>query len=291
MQATASTPRPELERAVAVVTRALDDLRERLVVAAGTPAGTSTAANVSPKADGTPVTELDREAEELLVARLVDAFPQHGILGEEGDTVAPDTEWTWVLDPIDGTSNFSVGLPYWCTSVALAHQGQPVLGVVDAPVLGRRYLAVAGAGGSVEQRTTSLDGRHQTHRRDPLRVRPAVDWRAPGNRHVPVMLTTGTVRRVRDAGLRLNPRVMGATALDIAMVSEGAAVASVARVPRVWDVAAGQVLVQEAGGVVVQLGDDPLFPLAVGVDHRDRWTPVATGPDEQFVRDLAGALL
>jgi myo-inositol-1(or 4)-monophosphatase len=274
-------------RGADVAGAALDELRHRLLVATGE---LSTEAGVEAKADGTPVTDLDRAADDLLFERLTDAFPDHGVLSEEGRTVAPDTDWTWIVDPIDGTSNFTCGLPYWCTSVALALHGTPVLGIVDAPVLGRRYLAILGEGGTVERRTTSLDGEQQTHRRTPLAIRPAVDWRRGGNGHVPVMLTTGTARRVRDAGLKLNPRVMGSTALDLAMVAEGVAVASVARIPKVWDVAAGWVLVREAGGAVVEF-EPPLFPLVPGDDHIRRAVPCATGPTEAYARDLAGALL
>jgi myo-inositol-1(or 4)-monophosphatase len=124
-----------------------------------------------------------------------------------------------------------------------------------------------------------------------LQVRPPVAWRDPSNRHVPVMLTTGTARRARGAGLRLNPRVMGSTALDLAMVAEGVAAASIANVPKVWDVAAGVLLVREAGGVVVTLSGEPLLPLTGDVEQLGRSAVTAAGPDETYVRELAGALL
>jgi myo-inositol-1(or 4)-monophosphatase len=265
---------PSLEavvtRARATLDGALDTLGPRLVAAAGQ-------VDVEAKADGTPVTDADRDADELLARAIHDAFPTHGVLSEERDTVVPDTEWCWVVDPIDGTSNFVAGLPYWCVSVALVHEGDPVLGIVDAPALGRRYVATRG-GGAWE------GGRRLT-------VRSRVDWRDGRNRHVPVMLTTATARRVRDAGLRLNARVMGATALDLAIVSAGVAAASVAIIPHVWDVAAGQLLVTEAGGAVVTLDGDPLLPTRPGEDHRTRSAATAAGPDEDYVRDLATRLL
>lgn len=259
-----------IERARRVAESALDELAPRLLATTGT---------VSPEAkgDGTPVTAIDLEADERLGAAIARAFPEHGLLSEERSTVVPDTEWCWVIDPIDGTSNFTTGLPYWCVSVALAYAGTPVLGIIDAPVLRRRYVGQLGAG-------AWRDGRR-------IRVGPVVDWRDAGNGHVPLMLTTGTARRARAAHIRLNPRVMGSTALDLAVVAEGVAAASLARVPKVWDVAAGTVLVEAAGGVVVTFGTPPLLPLNVGADYATRSVATAAGPSEAPLRELAGPLL
>ncbi|MEX2550892.1 MAG: inositol monophosphatase family protein [Nitriliruptoraceae bacterium] len=283
-----SAPSPattaEAVRARDVLATALDDV-------AGWLLGISGDLEATAKRDGTPVTDADVEVDDRLRARLADAFPAHGILSEERGTVAPDTTWTWVIDPVDGTSNFTNRLPYWCVSVALLCEGRPVLGVVDAPVLGRRYSGVVGQGAEVTSRTTSLDGRHDQARTRPLRVRPAVDWHDRRNNHVPLMLTTGTAKRVRGAGLTLNPRVMGSTALDLAVVAEGVAAASIARVPKVWDIAAGALLVEEAGGAVVTIGDEPLLPLVAGREQEGRSALTAAGPDERYVRTLAETLL
>jgi myo-inositol-1(or 4)-monophosphatase len=259
-----------VERARGVAHALLDELGPRLLAAAGD-------VEVESKADGTPVTVADRDADELIAAAISRAFADHGILSEERDTLAPDTEWTWIVDPIDGTSNFTCRLPYWCVSLALAFRGEPVLGVVDAPVLGRRYVAISGAG-------ATRDGRR-------LRVRPPTDWHDGRNGHVPVMLTTSTAKRARGAGVRLNARVMGSTALDLAVVAEGVAAASVALRPRVWDIAAGALLVREAGGAVVTVRGEPLLPLEVGRDHRDLAAATAAGPDDSYVTRLAGDLL
>jgi myo-inositol-1(or 4)-monophosphatase len=259
-----------LLRAREVAFTALDDLRPRLLATTGRVA-------VHPKHDGTPVTAIDHEADELLTSAITQAFPNHGVLSEEGDTVAPATDWTWIVDPIDGTSNFIAGLPYWCVSIALALDGVPLLGIIDAPGLDRRYVALRG-------RQSERDGQR-------LQVRDPVDPRDRRFAHVPVMLTTGTARRARRAGVRLNLRVMGSTALDLAIVAEGAAVASIAVRPRVWDVAAGAVVVEGAGGHLVTLGEPPLLPLRPGVDHRDLSVPIASAADRGYVTDLATALL
>ena len=245
----------------------------------------------SPKSDGTPVTFADREVDRILTERLADRFPGHGVLSEEQQTRAPETEWTWIVDPIDGTSNFTARLPYWCISIALACNGTPVLGIIDAPVLGSRYSATLGGGATVETRTTSLAGRSDQPRRRPLRVRGEVAWWDRRNRHIPVMLTTGTARRARAAGVRLNARVMGSVALDLAAVADGVAAASIAMVPRVWDIAAGSLLVTEAGGSVVTVDGDPLLPMRPGVEQQPRSAVTAAGPNERYTRQFAERLL
>jgi myo-inositol-1(or 4)-monophosphatase len=257
-------------RALTVLDGALDRLGPSLMAQTGR-------LDPDAKGDGTPVTAADREADRLLTGTLAEAFPSHGMVSEEQDTVVPGTDWCWIIDPIDGTSNFTAGLPYWCVSVALALEGEVVLGVIDAPPLQQRSVAVRGGGA--------------TQRGRRLAVRPPVDWRDGRNRHIPVMLTTGTARRARGAGLRLNPRVMGATALDLATVASGVAAASIALIPKVWDIAAGSLLVTEAGGVVETLHGEPLLPLRPGVDEADRSAATAAGPDSAYVQRLAAGLL
>ncbi len=277
--------RAVVDRARVELDQALDDVRGRLLADSGT-------LKVHGKPDGTVVTDADRDVDDHLAQRLVAAFPDHGMLSEERATRAPDTRWTWIVDPIDGTSNFTCRLPYWCVSVALTLDGYPVLGVVDAPELGRRYRATLGQGAEVEHRTTSADGTSEVREvRGPLQVREPLDWRSGRNGHVPVMLTTATTRHARAAGLSLNPRVMGSTALDLAVVAEGVAAGSVAMVPKVWDIAAGALLVEEAGGAVITIDGEPLLPIVAGQEQASRAAITAAGPTEPSIRELAEALL
>jgi len=105
------------------------------------------------KQNATEVTEIDRGAESLIVDALTTARPDHGVFGEEhglaGDT---DSDWRWVIDPIDGTSGFVRGVPVWATLIALTHRGVPVLGVVSAPALGFRWWGGVGLGAYVSTR-------------------------------------------------------------------------------------------------------------------------------------------
>ncbi len=100
--------------------------------------------NVDDKADSSPVTAADKEAEAVMRAVLGTGFPDHGIVGEEGDSVREDAEYLWVLDPIDGTKNFASGSYQFGTLISLLKDGAPILGVIDQPVLRERWLGVTG---------------------------------------------------------------------------------------------------------------------------------------------------
>jgi myo-inositol-1(or 4)-monophosphatase len=96
------------------------------------------------KADETPVTEADRLAEETLRQILGLAFPDHGLLGEELPEFRPDARYVWAIDPIDGTRAFITGRPSFCTLLALLEDGVPVLGLIDQPVTGERWVGGRG---------------------------------------------------------------------------------------------------------------------------------------------------
>jgi histidinol-phosphatase len=98
------------------------------------------------KADGSPVTVADRTAEEQARRWIEARFPGDGVLGEEFGLVRPEARRRWVIDPIDGTKSFVRGVPVWATLIALVDQGRPVLGVVSAPALNRRWWAALGSG-------------------------------------------------------------------------------------------------------------------------------------------------
>ncbi len=106
---------------------------------------------VETKRDASPVTLADKGAEELMRGLIEKKFPEHGIIGEEFGSLRPDAEFVWVLDPIDGTKSFITGVPLWGTLIALLHHGQPILGVINQPVLGQFMLG--------DGTTTTLNGR------------------------------------------------------------------------------------------------------------------------------------
>jgi histidinol phosphatase-like enzyme (inositol monophosphatase family) len=106
---------------------------------------------VDAKSDASPVTVADRDAEAAIRSLLASEVPGHGVLGEEHGSDNLDAEHVWVIDPIDGTKSFITGRPIFGTLIALLHRGEPVLGIIDQPILGERWLGVAG-------RPTTLNG-------------------------------------------------------------------------------------------------------------------------------------
>ncbi|WP_338050071.1 histidinol-phosphatase [Rhodovibrio sodomensis] len=99
---------------------------------------------VDDKPDASPVTIADREAESAMRRIIEEIHPDHGIVGEEHGTVRGDAEYVWVLDPIDGTKQFISGKPTFGCLIALVHRGRPVLGVIEMPALGERWVGAAG---------------------------------------------------------------------------------------------------------------------------------------------------
>ena len=106
---------------------------------------------ISDKADASPVTAADRAAEVAMRTAINEAFPDHGILGEEFGHENTDADYVWVLDPIDGTKAFVTGKPLFGTLIALCHQGRPILGLIDQAILDERWLGAVG-------RRTTLNG-------------------------------------------------------------------------------------------------------------------------------------
>lgn len=96
------------------------------------------------KSDRSPVTIADRSAEQAMRAVLAARFPEHGIEGEEFGTDRPDASWRWMLDPIDGTRAFITGRPLFGTLIALLQEGRPILGLIDQPITGERWIGAAG---------------------------------------------------------------------------------------------------------------------------------------------------
>ena len=96
------------------------------------------------KRDGSPVTAADREAEAMVRQMITERYPAHSVVGEEHGSVSSDGPWSWVIDPIDGTQRFIHGQPTFGCLIALLHEHQPVLGIIDMPALNERWLGVTG---------------------------------------------------------------------------------------------------------------------------------------------------
>lgn len=192
------------------------------------------------KADRSPVTLADRAIEQRLRAALRESLPDHGILGEEEAAERADADWVWVIDPIDGTKAFASGNPLFGTLIGLLHQGEPVLGVLEAPALRERFGAARGHGAI----HTDADG---TRRRLTTTSDPELA-------HAVLYHTTNAVRD--PACQRLQQQVRwtchGADCLAYAFLAMGQVQLVVDRDLALHDWCALQPIVTEAGGC---LGD------------------------------------
>ena len=224
-------------------------------------AGSNPAA-VTTKSSATDlVTATDRAVEALITERLLGERPGDGIVGEEGAAEAGTSGVTWVVDPIDGTTNFAYGYPAYCTSIAAEVGGQVVVGVVHDPVRGQTFSAVRGGG-------ASLDGK-------PVAVRPD----GPPLAHALLGTGFGYDADRRGAQGQVLARVLphvrdirraGSAALDLCTVGCGRLDAYYERGLQHWDHAAGALVAAEAGAWVGTLEGGPL--------DRER-TVVAARPD------------
>jgi histidinol-phosphatase len=204
---------------------------------------------ISTKADRTLVTQADRAIEERLRARLLDAFPGHGLVGEELGTSEPDASVRWYLDPIDGTNNFLRGIPVWGTLIAVERDGELQLGLMSAPALGARWWATRGAGAWA---TAPGDA---TGRPRQIRVSRVATIEES-------QLVTASATSVAAAGVAPGLRALLGRAWrergfgdfwGYGLVAEGAAEAMIEVGPQAWDLAAPFLIVEEAGGAASDL--------------------------------------
>ena len=207
---------------------------------------------VSAKGPGDFVSRADHRAEELVRAELTEARPNYGWLGEESVEVkGEDPTRRWIVDPLDGTTNFLHGLPHWAVSIGLEHKGEIVAGVIYDPVKDEIFVAEKGQGAWMNDRRLRVSGR-----REMIEMIFATGVPFGGSPLLPKTLAEMAALTPRTAGIRR----WGAAALDLAYVAAGRVDGFWERGLKPWDVAAGILIVREAGGLVGPLdeGGDPL---------------------------------
>jgi myo-inositol-1(or 4)-monophosphatase len=223
-----------LEQAASeIVGRAAATLRERF--AAGV---ADEQVQFKDKHQRDPVTAIDKAVEAVVRGELRARFPSHGVLGEEGTGDAVDSTYLWVLDPIDGTANFAGKLPFYGLSLALLRDGVPVVGCLYVPFWpgtdhGGILRASLGNGANINGERVKL---------------PPRAFRPGGPVAVPPGLRGMFLLRGRLAKRQGEARNLGSIVAEIAMVATGGFQYAVFGGPRLWDVAAGALIVREAGG-------------------------------------------
>lgn len=205
------------------------------------------------KPDRSPVTDVDLELQQLLVGRISREFPAHGIVAEEGQCRVParpgsgEQQCFWIIDPLDGTRNYIRGLPVFCVALALMRGGTPVVAVVHDPSRDLTYTAARGQGAFAGARRLAVSKRGLSDK--PMLAIPSAKKMPLPDVVYREWLAQGVLRQ------------MGSTCLILAWTAAGALDASYGQEDKLWDVAAGSLLVQEAGGVITSPCGESIFPI------------------------------
>ena len=213
------------------------------------------------KIDGSLVTAADKWADQEIREAIAATFPSHGVLSEEGEHIFPEQAWCWIIDPIDGTTNFTRGLPIWGISLGLLYEGIPVFGYVHFPPLSQSFHGFSPDFPKDNLGDAVFAGAYLNNQ--PIHTSP--DDPSPSHflnicaRSLPILQ--------QPLKVPCKVRMLGVTTYDFLAVASGAALAGVEATPKVWDIAAVWVILKAAGGTWVSLQFDPVFPLLVGKNY------------------------
>ncbi len=192
-----------------------------------------------------PVTEADRAAENVMRRMIQDAFPTHGIIGEEFGNLRADAEYVWVLDPIDGTKSFICGVPVWGTLIGLQHNGRPVYGMMHQPFTREKF---SGDGSSALWRGIGPGGQ-PAERRLHTRACPALAQATLMTTH-PALLAEGTLEPFRRVEARVRLSRYGCDCYAYCMLASGLVDVVIESGLNAYDIAALIPIVEGAGGVI-----------------------------------------
>ncbi|MGB3533352.1 MAG: inositol monophosphatase family protein [Microcoleaceae cyanobacterium] len=212
------------------------------------------------KADGTLITQSDEWSDRYLRQQIRQTFPSHGILSEEGEHRLPVRDWCWIIDPIDGTTNFARGIPLWGICLALLYQGTPVFGYVHLPPLNQSFHGFWYGSSGLTGPTGAF-----------LNQQPIFPTQQPPDHNQFIGLGSRCITMAPRLPTKV--RVMGMAAYNFLLVAWGSSVAGIEPSPKIWDIAAPWVIVQASGAVWHSLESQPIFPLKIQQDYGNRPYP------------------
>lgn len=211
-------------------------------------------ATAEEKADGSLVTNSDVWADGEIRAALSAQFPDYGIVAEESDRTLADNEWCWVVDPIDGTTNFSRGVPVWGISIGLLYRGTPVFGLVHFPPTRQTYRGVwAGETGLKLPEGAFLND-----------TAIATNPDAPTGNHLFSFCSRSITQARQPFPCKI--RMVGVATYNLLTVASGVALGALEATPKIWDIAGVYPILRAAGATWVML-DGRSFPLPPGEDY------------------------
>ncbi len=198
------------------------------------------------------VTEADYACEELILKTIRSNFPDHSILSEERGAIEGSSEYKWIIDPIDGTTNFAHGSPFFSISIALVHAGKPIIGVVEVPALGETFWAKQGDGAYLNRKPIVVSDVNEL-------AKAVLVTGFPYDRESPRWAKSWEMLQEFHKNIQ-GIRRTGSACLDLAFIAAGRFDGFYEYGLQPWDVAAGKIIVEEAGGEVTNMDGTPLNP-------------------------------
>ncbi len=221
------------------------------------------------KDDGSLVTKSDRWADAYIKAALEQKFPEYGVLTEESNQTLGDQEWTWVVDPLDGTTNFARGIPIWGISIALLHHGTPVFGYVAMPPLRQNIY------GWIDDwinETGDRSGSAAFFNDTPIHL-PEISPDPDALSNYFFSACSRSLEKMGRSKFPFKLRILGVASYNILTVALGSTMGAIEATPKIWDIAAVWVILKAIGAVWVPLEASNIFPLQTGQDYSQRNFP------------------
>ena len=207
------------------------------------------------KADGSLVTQSDEWADREIRSSIAAAFPDHAILSEENEHGFTAAQWTWIIDPLDGTTNFTRGIPLWGVSIGLVYAGEPVFGYVYFPPVAQAFHGYWAGNTGLDLPTGAyLNGRQIYVSQD-----------LPSSNHFFSLCARSL--QIWQPGFPCKIRMLGVATYNFLAVASGASLGGVEATPKIWDLAAVWAILHAAGGTWRSLRAEPTFPAVVGRDY------------------------
>ena len=202
------------------------------------------------------VTEADHAADKAIQSVIKKAFPEHGIVSEETAEKITDSEFKWIVDPIDGTVNFANGIPICCVSIGLEQNGKMIMGAVYNPIFKEFYFAERGQGATLNDKKIFVSNKAEVLRSCLVTGFPYTYLDQPNG---PLQVFERLIRK----GIPV--RRLGSAAIDLCWVAAGRFDGFYEHQLNAWDSAAGFIIVEEAGGKVTDLNGDTYSPYQPGI--------------------------
>jgi myo-inositol-1(or 4)-monophosphatase len=239
-------------------------------------------ARAEQKADGSLVTNADRWADQQIKTAINQEYPNHGVLTEESALIFPDRDWCWVIDPIDGTTNFWHGIPIWAISLGLLYRGVPVFGYVHIPTLGQSFHGWFSTPELMPELAIEVPNSAAFLNGQPI----AIEHQLPADTAINNYFLSSCSRSLEAMGTVKFPcklRMLGVATYNLLTVATGATMAAVEATPKIWDIAAVWVILQAAGAQWISLQAEQIFPLQPNQNYGDRSFPSLVVGQKNFL--------